>query len=58
MSWQQIIKDRLAEQAMDSPILRWMKETEDGCIVEFTETCDHGAAYPMLQFEEEIDERS
>ena len=32
---------------------RWMKETEDGCIVEFDAICFHGSSYPILSWEEE-----
>ena len=44
-----IVFGKMVEQITDT---RWMKETEDGCIVEFEAMCSHGASYPMLSWEE------
>jgi hypothetical protein len=40
------------ESGMDIEESVWMKEVEDGCVVEMDEMCFHGAAYPMLEWEE------
>lgn len=44
------LKATLAQ--IGQPEGRWMKEVEDGCIVEFEEMCYHGSSYPTLTWEE------
>lgn len=33
----------------------WMKEVEDGCIVEADEACPHGSSHAMFSWEEDVD---
>ena len=54
------MKIQVAHSQVIEPVeeTRWMKEVEDGCIVEYDEMCVHGAAYPMFEFEEEVEDEA